>query len=56
MKMENLNKQQENNERLRVALLEAKNSGIVENYDRKAHLKSLQQKYLMKNGNLRNIE
>jgi|GEM_PF-2323674 len=51
MKMENLkNEQKERNERLRAALLEAKNSSIVENYDRHEHLKSIHEKYFAKNG------
>jgi len=48
-----LEEEENRNERIRAALMEAKNSGTVENYDRHAHLKSLQEKY-KKNVELQN--
>jgi len=51
--MENLNNEQkERNERLRAALLEGKNSPIVENFDRELFLKYLHKKYLNDNPDL----
>jgi len=38
---------------LRAKLLEGKNSGIVENFDPKTHLKRLHEKYLDENGKLK---
>jgi len=48
-----LEEEENRNKLLRAALLEGKNSPIVENYDRHAHLKSLQEKY-KKNVELQN--
>lgn len=40
-----LEEEENRNERLRAALMEAKNSGTVENFDRHARLKAIHKKY-----------
>ena len=46
-----LEQEESKHQALRAALIEGKESGTVENYDRDAHLKSIQEKYHNKNGN-----
>ncbi len=48
-----LEEEETKNERLRAALLEGKNSGTVENFDRDARLKAIHEKY-KKNAELHN--